>query len=1459
MTTDLQSNPYVGPKPLDKNDTLFGRDRELNELIDKLFAERIIVLHSPSGAGKSSLINAGVIPELGELEDEVDDGYDDDEGSFNVLPVLRVNATLPDKAGLPAGVEVNRFVLSVMLSIEERLPAGQRMPLAELARTTLEQYLDRAHSASPSGLPDLLVFDQFEEVLTLDNTDLGPKEVFFTELGQALRSKDRFVVFAIREDYLAALAPYTRRVPTDMKNTYRLDLLGQDGALEAVQGPAREAGVPFAKDAARRLVDDLRQVTVMGEDGKPQQTPGPHVEPVQLQVVCHELWRDLPEGARTIEVSLLKEVGDVNQALAGYYSAEVGLASGRTGVKERLVRDWVNNRLITEAGIRGQVLRQSEEAQGLPHAAIKSLVDAHLVRAEPRRGAIWYELTHDRLVGPVRADNDAWRKQHLVPLQIQADIWAQKRRPKDLLLRGEALEEAEAWAAARGGELNQVEQDFLEQSRYVRDEDQREEERKEAEQRKRDLEQAQALARSRAVAARRLQLGLLSAVLLFTAAMAAAYYAYQAKSEADKQRALADQQRTLAVDRQKQVEVVQAKIQRQWEQLVVFSGAGLRDDPLTGSLLLTELMGRNEPHRGTATAIDLAQQTVPRAILKGHQGRLTTAQLSPDGEQVLTASTDGTARIWQADGRGEPLVLSGHKGSLACASYSPDGKRVLTASTDGMVWIHKANGKGPKVPLKGSHEGLSRAAFSPNGRYALTVSSDGVRAFATSGKGALAFISNEPAADAAFSPDSRRLVIAGLDGRALVMKITGDKVATLKGHSASLSSARFSADGKWIVTSSFDNSARVWKASGAGKSKVLGHSRPVTLARFSPDGQKVLTISEDNAARVIAADNSTRVVLRGHSKAIRSARFSPDGKQVLTASDDDTVRVWSASGKDAPLVLRGHQGRVVDARFSADGKQLATASFDSTASVWSLRQPGRYVTALIGHKDEVLEAAVSHQGLIATASKDHTARIWNKDGALVAELRGHKGQVVSVRFSTDGGRLVTSSLDKTARIWTSRGKLIAKLKGHQRDVIDACFSPDGKRVITASLDKTARVYAADGMGKALVLAGHEGELLGARFDRSGKRVVTASVDRTARIWILGDDKVTAVKVLKGHTDEVLRARFSPSGRTVITASLDRTARIWDASGKGKPVILRGHRGAVADARFAPDGGRVVTASFDKTARIWNASGKPMTQLTGHKSWVMSATFSPDGLAVVTTSASDIHIFRSDGKGQPVVLGGHRGQVNSARLFPRERRLVSASDDKTARIWNLSVSWEGLLQFLRERTTVCLDPDKRVRFLAESPLKARNNYRNCERGFGRKGLLEKTGKSSDVLITMVINARNATIYVDGKAAKANPIALPMSNTHHDIKVTAPGYRSWKRQVLADRTKVIKVTMRRLRGAGAVRKGTRSKGAGRAKTTAPRPVAKKAAPQPRRKPKPAAKKKPTPPKVPKKKAIYFDDEL
>lgn len=462
---NARPNPYVGPRAFRTGETLYGRDRETLDLLDLLIAERVLLLYAPSGAGKTSLVRAALIPRL-------------KQEAFTVLPVMRVNQPPP----IPTE---NRYALSLMLSLEEAVPEAQQHPLQELADLELDAYLDRRQAAlePEDGRPPrlVLIFDQFEEILTLNPTDRATKRDFFAQVGQALRNRRRWALFSMREDYVAGLDPYLGALPTRLATSYRMNFLEHGPAMDAIRKPAQAAGVDFVAAAARKLGDDLRRVRVQEADGTTRERPGPYIEPVQLQVVCRWLWQRLPDDATAITPDFIAgltpaearegaTVSNVDRALAGYYAdrvqavvAELQAEAPDAEVSERAVRAWVDAQLITPQGIRGQVLldRVGGHSAGLDNRAISKLVDAHLVRAEQRRGATWFELAHDRLIEPVRRDNAAWREAHLRPFQHRAAQWLEEDRPHSLLLQGEPLERAQRWAEAHPDMLTPPEQAFL--------------------------------------------------------------------------------------------------------------------------------------------------------------------------------------------------------------------------------------------------------------------------------------------------------------------------------------------------------------------------------------------------------------------------------------------------------------------------------------------------------------------------------------------------------------------------------------------------------------------------------------------------------------------------------------------------------------------------------------------------------------------------------------------------------------------------------------------------------------------------------------------------------------------------------------------------------------------------------------------------------------------------------------
>lgn len=620
------------------------------------------------------------------------------------------------------------------------------------------------------------------------------------------------------------------------------------------------------------------------------------------------------------------------------------------------------------------------------------------------------------------------------------------------------------------------------------------------------------------------------------------------------------------------------------------AAARLLDADTPGALgIILEVLPRpGEKRPYTPEAVSVFQEAraadAQIMVITGHTDRVISAAFSPDGQRIVTASDDKTARIWDATTGREIRRLSGHTDSLNYAAYSPDGRRIVTASYDNTARIWDAMTGREELKLSG-HASRVRSAV--------------------------------------FSPDGRRIVTASNDKTARIWDATtGQQQLLLSGHTETVRSAAFSPDGRQVVTASDDETARVWNAATGQEITVLrGHDNAVWSASFSPDGRRIVTSSADKTARVWdVASSQPTIVLRGHADLVSAAAFSPDGARVVTASDDKTIRLWDAATGQQTEVLAGHTDVIESAAFSPDGERVASTSFDFTARLWDAA-PIQQIGLLRGHTNIVMSAVYSPDGRrIASVSWDKTARIWDAmTGRQTALLSGHTDHVESVEFSPDGLRVITAAKDETARIWDSAtGRELRRLTGHAAAVWYAAFSPDGRRAVTASWDKTARIWDAATGREIVRLLGHTGNVQSAVFSSDGKRVVTASHDTTARIW----DAETGqqLMVLAGHTDVVEKALFSSDGRRVATASDDQTARIWDAETGREIMRLIGHTKSVNSAAFSPDGLRVVTSSDDNSSRIWDATtGLQILQLSGHTDFVRDAAFAPDGLRVVTAS------------------------------------------------------------------------------------------------------------------------------------------------------------------------------------------------------------------------------------------------
>lgn len=624
---------------------------------------------------------------------------------------------------------------------------------------------------------------------------------------------------------------------------------------------------------------------------------------------------------------------------------------------------------------------------------------------------------------------------------------------------------------------------------------------------------------------------------------------------------------------------------------------------------------------GTATVLN-AETAAPIATVM-HEGLIRSALYSTDGARFVTASADGTARIFSA-GNGAPVSPPlRHGAKVNFAEFNRDGHLVITAAANGVCGIWDAASGVSKRKLQGHSAELLFSRFSPDSRRAATGDSAGTVRIWDVESGEMLYLVQErgtPLTALAFSPDGSRLVVASEDGVARLWDPeTPQPVGEPLTHKASIHSAAFSRDGNLLITTSKDTTAQVWNARTSRPIGLLRHDGTLTHGEFSPDGRMVVTTSMDNSARIWDIESGTLLAqpLR-QAEGLVHASFSADGRRLVTASDDGFVQIWDIQPRRCKGFVLHPEPGVTSVSFSSDGESALGTFLDGTVRVWNSR-----TGVLLG--DPLVNPVPAHFGefsregnRVTVALEDGSARVWDlRTGRFIATETPHSKPSPVARFSPDGGKILTASEDGTARVWDARtGKAITALLRHEAQILTALFSPDGGLVLTASEDRTARIWDAKTGAPLGVPLPHNNHVKWAEFSPNGDRVVTASTDNTAQIWDTRTGSPLGPRLV--HARIVEKATFSPDGRRVATGSLDRTARVWNAeTGEALTSDLK-HGSPVSRLAFSPDGKRVLTGCWDGFVRVWDSgTGRPLTEWLDTEGWLSSACFDSTGEHIMT--------------------------------------------------------------------------------------------------------------------------------------------------------------------------------------------------------------------------------------------------
>jgi small GTP-binding protein len=386
-----------------------------------------------------------------------------------------------------------------------------------------------------------------------------------------------------------------------------------------------------------------------------------------------------------------------------------------------------------------------------------------------------------------------------------------------------------------------------------------------------------------------------------------------------------------------------------------------------------------------ATEVEETPVSVHDSILMGHSGSVWDVCMHPNGQQILSASSDSTVRVWDAVTGEAAKVLHGHQGTVHCITISPDGRFAASGATDETVRIWEvATGRAIQVIGTGSAV-YSICWMADSGRIAFGTADGSVQIWTASGEYAMTpFESRASVCRVSRLPDNQSLLVALGNGQVKLVSSEGGGLArTVFEHDGAATSAVVTPDGSRSVSASYDRTIGVCELEGNGPTlRFEGHTEKIWRLAVSPDGQRVASAGWDRTVRLWSLETGACLQTLEFDEPVNSVAFSPDGTRLVSACDDCRVYISSVdlpAGRVESAAARYLAAKVVLVGETGVGKsglrvRLTEDRFEPTVSTGSHE---------VFRTDWVTQAKLAHDASTAEIERE----IWLWDFAGQADYR----------------------------------------------------------------------------------------------------------------------------------------------------------------------------------------------------------------------------------------------------------------------------------------------------------------------------------------------------------------------------------------------------------------------------------------------------------------------------------------